>query len=165
MMQKFSNPLCLLLVILVVCNTGCGNKPKRPPLGTVHGKVTYNGAPVKNVMVTFLGDGAPRMAKGTTDENGNYQLTSYEENDGAMIGSHVVTVMPIGEYDESSAVVPEDYNAMNESLDDARRLSAQQKEQLEKKPPIPAKYTDRNTTDLKREVTEGDNAINLELVD
>jgi hypothetical protein len=163
-MHKTLNLICLLLVIFLF-SSGCGNNSKRPPLGTVRGKITYNGAPVKNVMVTFLGDGAPRMAKGTTDDNGDYQLTSYEENDGAMIGSHIVTVMPMGEFDEAAAVVPKDYDAMNESLDNARQLSAQQMEQLQKKPPVPVKYTDRSTTDLRKEVKAGENVINLELVD
>lgn len=148
-----------------VSSAGCGSKSKRPPLGTVRGKVTYNGAPVKNAMVTFLGNGAPRMAKGTTDDKGEYQLTSYEENDGAMVGSHVVTVMPMGVFDESTAVVPEDYTAMNESLDGARQLSAKQMEELQKKPPVPVRYTDRSTTDLKRDVQAGENVIDLELVD
>lgn len=163
-MQKLLKLNCLLLVFLVFFS-GCGGGPKRPPLGTVRGKITYNGAPVKNAMVTFLGDGAPRMAKGTTDDNGNYQLTSYEENDGAIIGSHVVTVMPMGVFVESSEDVPQDYEAMNKSLDNARQMSAQQKEQLEKKPPVPVKYTDRSTTDLRKDVKEGENVIDLELVD
>jgi hypothetical protein len=163
-MHKPCTLFCLILAVLVF-STGCGGGPKRPPLGTVRGKITYKGVPVKNAMVAFLGDGAPRMAKGTTDDNGNYQLTSYEENDGAIIGSHIITVIPMGEFDETSAVVPEDYDAKNESLDKAREISAQQQEQLEKKPPIPAKYGRRNTTDLRKEVKEGENVIDLELVD
>ena len=163
-MHKALNLICLLLVALVFL-AGCGNNTKRPALGTVRGKITYRGAPVKNAMVTFLGDGAPRMAKGTTDDDGGYQLSSYDENDGAMIGSHVVTVMPMGEFVESSEVVPQDYEAMNNSLEGAREISAQQKEELEKKPPIPVKYTDRSTTDLRKEVKAGENVIDLELVD
>jgi hypothetical protein len=44
-------------------------------------------------------------------------------------------------------------------------MSAQQKEQLERKPPVPVKYTDRSTTDLRKEVKAGENVIDLELVD
>src|SRR5712671_5793789 len=74
---------CLLLA-------GC-SQSGRMPMAPVHGQVTYQGRPVANAAVEFLCPGASRPAAGTSDEQGNYRLTTFTANDGAMIGPHVVT--------------------------------------------------------------------------
>ena len=136
-------------------------------MGTVRGKVTYHGAPVTEATVAFLCDGASRMAIGTTDASGVYQLTSYEDNDGAVVGQHVITVIKrAGSHEVPVVEVPEDYEARVKAMDDVMLQSAQQTEAAEHaKPLIPEKYSDRNKTDLKRDVVEGENVIDLELVD
>src|SRR5436190_19619243 len=71
-------------------------------IAPVHGKVTYKGGPVAGATVEFLCTGASRPAAGTTDEQGNYRLTTFTAGDGAMIGTHVVTVNVYASEAESS---------------------------------------------------------------
>src|SRR5262245_55739232 len=75
---------CLLLL-------GCAGSD-RPAIAPVRGRITFRGEPVGGATVTFLCTGAPRPAFGTTDAAGDFQLTTFEPNDGAVIGTHVVTI-------------------------------------------------------------------------
>lgn len=80
----------LLLLSAALLQVGCSGD--RPKLALVTGVVTYNGAPVSGASVSFSSDVAPRNAVGTTDASGKYQLTTYEANDGAILGDYKVTV-------------------------------------------------------------------------
>jgi hypothetical protein len=65
-------------------------------LAPVSGTVRYNGKPLANAYVGFKPEeyGA-RSAMGTTDQNGQYRLTTLEPNDGARVGRHRVVVSAI----------------------------------------------------------------------
>jgi hypothetical protein len=106
---------------------------------------------------------------GTTDAGGNYQLTTYDMNDGAMIGTHAVTVKKYGsDADENTEApaAPLDAKAMKKAIEKSMRESAQQVREAEKKGTVlPSKYTHMNTSDLRKEVIEGENVINIDLVD
>ena len=92
------------LAIGAVCLTGCGSSGGTYP---VSGKVTYpDGTPLANAQVSFESVTEPIGAVGTSDANGEYKLTTYELNDGAIPGEHRVLVMPppppTPEHDEAS---------------------------------------------------------------
>lgn len=84
--------------VLVVCVAlagiplGCSGDGSNVPLAPVKGKVMLGDKPVAGVTVSFMAESAPRFAVGETDAEGNYQLTMFEENDGAAIGPNVVTI-------------------------------------------------------------------------
>jgi hypothetical protein len=144
---------------------GCGSD--RPAMAPVRGQVTYQGRPVAGATVNFLGKGAPRLAIGTTDESGNYQLSTFEPNDGAIVGSHVVTVKkdPPG-IDALPPGVSPDSKITAESTERAIQQSMVLMEKAEKaKPPIPTKFANMRTSNLHKEVAEGSNVLNLELTD
>jgi hypothetical protein len=120
---------------------GCGG-PSRPPLGKVHGKVTYRGKPLTFGSVVFMpvagmGDegptGAGQPSSGTIQPDGSYELTTDTPGDGAIVGEHKVVVV---------------------AIDDATRKSI-----------IPDKYQAAKTTPLGRTVKEGGNAIDIEVTD
>src|SRR5262245_37566949 len=77
---------------------GCGTDPGKPPLGRVHGRVTYNGKPLTHGSVTFTpvaggkGGATGQIAAGQVGSDGSYALTTFEAGDGAILGQHVVTV-------------------------------------------------------------------------
>jgi hypothetical protein len=152
-------------VIALSSLVGCSGTG-RPAIAPVRGQVTYLGKPVAGANVTFLCPGAPRLAVGTTDEAGNYRLTSYEENDGAFVGTHVVTVKKDSPQPEQVVATeqPVDSKSMSKSIEQAMRQTAQHIEKADKiKSLLPAKYADRRTSDLRKDVLDGENMINIEL--
>lgn len=70
-------------------------KSKRPPLGTVTGKVTINGEPVENALVRFRpagSEGGKAPSEGRTDAGGKYKLFYVRDVPGAAVGEHVVEI-------------------------------------------------------------------------
>jgi hypothetical protein len=99
MTDQLSNRMLVRLgALAVVSIVGCGGGDF--PTAPVSGRVTYNGAPVSNATVFFApqaGEGRDpdmpgKTAYGTTDASGNFTLSTYGDGDGAVIGSHVVSV-------------------------------------------------------------------------
>ena len=92
-------PIALFFCSLVsaVVFVGCsGEKPPAGPLAyPVKGKVVYRGQPARGFKVAFhpieLWEGSHFFPTGTTDENGEFQLQSYQPCDGAPAGEYVVT--------------------------------------------------------------------------
>lgn len=95
-MLRLSSFLVLSLLLLPFA-AGCGTEP----MGQVHGKILFEGKPVPVGSVTFapkaktedeLESGRP--ATGTPNENGEFQLSTHKLNDGALVGTHIVTYTP-----------------------------------------------------------------------
>lgn len=77
-----------LLLAAVVC-PGCGDG--KPGIVPVAGTVLYKGQPVEDASVTFLASGG-RPATADTGEDGRFVLTTYGDEDGAVVGSHTVII-------------------------------------------------------------------------
>jgi hypothetical protein len=127
---------------------------------------------VAGATVVFLCSGAPRLAVGKTDERGEYQLTTYEKNDGAMIGNHVVTVKKkdlTAETTDTDAGAPGEAlhgEALAKAIAQSMRESSQQAKQAEKAGSLlPAKYAYLKSSDLRKDVVDGENVINIDLTD
>ena len=147
-MQLFNRRTCLLGLASVLL-AGCGGAAKdKPKCAAVSGTVTYKGQPVEGATVSFWTDKAPRAATGQTDAKGIFKLTTFDPNDGAIVGSHTVTVT------KAAAGAP--VNAAD---------MATGKPAAEVKDALPAKYADAKTTPLKFEVKGGSNTAPLDLVD
>jgi hypothetical protein len=58
------------------------------------GVVIYNDKPVPNVSVIFSPKSGGRTATGSTNEEGRFELTTFEAGDGAILGEHTVTLTP-----------------------------------------------------------------------
>jgi hypothetical protein len=82
----------MLLIVLAGCNRTSLD------IAPVHGKVTVDGKPLAKAKIRF----AP-TAKGNTDPgkpawgeiqaDGTYRLTTYKNDDGAVVGEHWVTIL------------------------------------------------------------------------
>ncbi len=91
-------PYCLL-ILLVIGISGCGDSGEYATT-PVSGIVTCQGKPVANATVSFtpLPDSSRepghngRPGYGITDKDGHFVVTTYEDNDGAIVGKHEVTV-------------------------------------------------------------------------
>jgi len=85
-----------LLVAALLC--GCGDSgPPKVPLYPTSGKVIVDGQPTAGVQVRFRPAADPNALDalvpfGTTDEDGEYALGTYEPGDGAPAGRYKVTL-------------------------------------------------------------------------
>lgn len=82
----------MLTCASMVC--GCGSSAEPPvPVYPVTGTVTYKGTPVVGADITFFNKEANRSSFGRTNEQGEYQLTTFSANDGAVAGKSIVTIV------------------------------------------------------------------------
>ena len=92
--------LYLAWFVFLSCFAGCSQTDSdRLEVYPVKGKVTVSGRPAAGAQVVFYGatpdlKGPGTVAPyGTTDENGEYHLRSYEQADGAPAGKFHVTII------------------------------------------------------------------------
>ena len=79
-----------MIVPLAIVTLGCDSSDLE--LVPVSGLVTLDGKAVAGAAIVFTPQKGGRPAWGTTDEQGEFHLTTLEENDGAIVGTHVATV-------------------------------------------------------------------------
>ena len=93
--QQFSSSMANMrwwfIPIVCVILVGCGSRGDRPELGTVTGRVTLNGEPLRNVEVSFV-PASGRPSYGETNDDGIYELVYIRDVKGAKVGKHKVTV-------------------------------------------------------------------------
>ncbi|QDV34659.1 hypothetical protein [Tautonia plasticadhaerens] len=88
----------LIAVLLALSAAGCG-PGHGMQLGRVKGTVTYRGEPVRYGFITFQPDdtrgtvGPPAMS--TISGSGAYALTTQDPDDGTVVGSHRVAIIPL----------------------------------------------------------------------
>jgi len=75
----------LLLLVLVV---GCDSRPERVP---VAGVVLIDGQPLTSGNIKFVPKNG-RPSAGKIDADGHFNLTCYDGNDGALLGTHRVQI-------------------------------------------------------------------------
>jgi hypothetical protein len=125
----------LLALLVVGFSIGC----QRHGLETakVHGQVTLDGQPVKKGTVMFV-PSAGRAGHGVIAPDGTFELTTYADGDGAVIGEHQISVF-----------VPHDENASAEEM--ARNR-------------LPIKYATTASSGLTWNIKSGQvNEVQLEL--
>lgn len=152
------------------CWLGCSRHPGRPETYPVTGKVTYKEQPVAGASVAFLAPGAPTFAVGKTDDAGNFTLTTFEPDDGAVAGNHVVTVKKHS--DEAAAAAAQTGAAAaggevdSAAIEQAMRQQANLIQKAERAGSLlPQKYANQNTTDLRFDVVDAENFFEIKLAD
>ena len=137
--------VCLLMASGLA---GCGDSP--PEVAPVTGTVMYQGKPVDGAAVTFTpANGRP--ATGQTNANGEFTLTTFKTNDGAITEEHAVTIAKM----ESGPV------AQGEPGRAPPVTSATPPKSL-----IPKKYSDPRTSGLKETVASpGPNEFTFDVED
>jgi len=128
-----------LCALLLFC---CGCPAPNGDIGTVEGIITLDGEPVSQASVMFF-PSAGRASIGKTDETGRYTLIYTRSTDGAVIGTHKVTI--------STEAKADDGYGNEEAAVEARKEI------------IPQKYIDRKKTDLTATVEPGSNTFNFDL--
>ncbi|TWT60034.1 carboxypeptidase-like regulatory domain-containing protein [Rubinisphaera italica] len=129
-----------ILSLGILLLAGCGGATDRDATYSVKGKVIYNGSPVAQANVMFVPENG-RPASGTSDDQGEFTLTTYTSGDGAQPGEHQVLVTKL------EPASPNDPYATRKSL-------------------VPEKYGELKTSPLKQSINTGDNSeITIELKD
>jgi hypothetical protein len=126
------------LVCVIALLAGCSSGPET---GTIKGKVTFKGAPVKEGSVVFSNPKEGGTAEGKIDKDGNYAVTGK-----VVVGEYQVTISPPMEIKDTdpgkSPPVPVEKNMPN----------------------IPMKYRQPGTTPFKETVKKGENTFNFDMV-
>jgi hypothetical protein len=145
---------------------GCGasGSPK-PQTVKVTGKVTYKGQPVSGASVAFLGDGKIPPALGRTDAEGRFELTTSDSGDGAVPGTHQVTVsknIPA----KSTASSATGVASMEDMAKKAAERGGPPPDDAGPMSLLPEKYGSAGTSGLSYEVkSSGTNDFTIELKD
>lgn len=127
----------MVVFVFVVASVGCGSgKPNRPPVAVVNGKVLLDGQPLETGSIETSVDSG-RGALGSI-QGGQFELSTYGTNDGAILGTHKVAVI-------------------------AREKGEAGPEAKAGKLLIPERYTSPLSSGLTIEVKAGDNTPTLEL--
>lgn len=94
--KRLQRILLAVGMVLSIAHAGCEQSPYE--LAPVRGTVRIDGRPLAGGRVMFApiaqGDSreAGKPAFGTIQSDGNYILTTYRDNDGAVVGEHWITI-------------------------------------------------------------------------
>lgn len=119
------------MLVPILALLGCGDG--RPPRVPVAGTVLIDGKPLTHGFVRFIPTGA-RPSQAELDENGQFTLTCFGGQDGAVFGEHAIVV-------DGSEYVSEE----------ARRWHA------------PRKYADPRTSGLHETIDHATNSLIVKL--
>uniref|UniRef100_A0A7C4QRZ5 Carboxypeptidase regulatory-like domain-containing protein n=1 Tax=Schlesneria paludicola TaxID=360056 RepID=A0A7C4QRZ5_9PLAN len=132
--------------------TGCGGGEATIKTVPVSGTVVYKGQPVEGATVSFWGEKAPRAASGITNEKGEFKLSMFKLNDGAVPGPNKVTVVKEPPRDATPAPAGNPLEDPTQMARMAQEMSS--KKATGEKPLIPARYASQSTTPLVETVPE-----------
>jgi hypothetical protein len=158
---------CATVVLAVGCSRYVEDKwsRARPATHRAGGVVEYQGKPVPRAIVTFVARDESRgkefAAVGFTDDRGRYQLKTFRPGDGAIAGSHRVTIekRSLGGGQAGDDKIPtnrEEYQAQRAAQARSPKIVSD----------LPAKYGSAETSGLTAEVTaKGPNEFVFRLED
>ncbi|MFM1904880.1 MAG: hypothetical protein RLZZ440_2780 [Planctomycetota bacterium] len=129
------------LVLLVAA--GCGGSG--PRLARVEGVVTLDGKPLSTGRVTFW-PAAGRSGSGWIEADGSFRLGTFGDADGAVVGPHKVAVTPASQ----TPTGPPDFDRDGPVKGWPRS-------------PIPARYSNPESSGLAFEVQPGRNRFEIDL--
>jgi hypothetical protein len=141
--------LQLSMLMSALCLLGCGGgggpKPiEKLPTVPVTGTVTLRGKALPDASIIFSRADGKVNPRGISDASGNFQLSTYGNNDGAPVGSYKVTVaVDLAKKDADGNLLPPPEEGW--------------------KSPVPSKYSDPKLTDITKEVKEGGGPITIDL--
>jgi hypothetical protein len=140
----------------------------------VTGIVRYNGVPIAGAWVQFTQEGCPIIAGGMTDEDGEFELTSLRQGDGAPVGENQVAIsMPARAADDlvefAGKLAEADANNDPLARAEAKRARREQTDNAAKAKPrvqLPKKYASAETSGLSVTVEPGtQNECEFDLTD
>ncbi len=92
-MRLLSATALLLSILCQGCDTSPTISPSLPV--PVKGKITHRGKPLTQGEITFEPTDGGREAHGKIQPDGSFELTTFQEGDGALVGVHRVLIAGI----------------------------------------------------------------------
>lgn len=141
--------LAALALIYVV---GCNAQPSRNPGVEViptKVQVNYQGGPIEGARVSFSSTESQRSAVGVTDAAGIAAMTTFDPNDGAIVGNHQVKISK----DVMETVKEADPNDPTSAA------------MVRPKHLLPPRYGKFETSGLTADVATGENVLTFDLKD
>jgi hypothetical protein len=152
----------VLAVVGTVFAFGCEQAADRPATYPVTGQVTLNGEPVDGATVTFVPSGEGQAASAVTDASGNYALSTFGADDGAVPGQYNVKIVKYPGSEPAAAGAGGEYT--DEMYQEGYGGAADTGEEAaEPENLLPEKYADASTSGLTATVQEGDNNFDFAL--
>jgi hypothetical protein len=131
-------PVRLMALGVALMAVGCGPPSYQLETAPVSGKVTLDGNPLPSGYVV-IPTAKGRMASGKLQSDGTFVLTTYDEGDGAQVGTHPVIV---------NELPPDEFSPIPK----------------EQRIPIPARYGSAGTSGITIEVKpDEDNYLEITL--
>lgn len=143
----------LAVTLTIVSLLGCSSDG--PEMAHVSGTVKYRGEPVTQGQVVFYPSGG-RPASGIIEPDGTYRLTTFDSGDGALVGTHRVTITA---YEVIGGSPPP--TSFEEEVQEASSntpLTASKVVWV-----VPQKYSKRQSTPLEEVVEASENRIDFDL--
>lgn len=173
MVQLNWKALAAVVALMGLGIGGCGGSDG-PDTEPVTGIVTLDGQPVEGARVVFSpGSGGGQAASGVTDAEGKYELTTFSQGDGAVVGNYNVIVTKtegganpadvsnlegLSEEEKTAKAMEAYYSS------DAYKQQGNPKMKDQTKHLLPQKYANAAQSGLTAQVVEGDNEHNFQLV-
>jgi hypothetical protein len=135
------------LALLASFAAGCSGEFDYGPTGTVSGRLTMDGKPLKEgTQVAFMQLEKGYIAFGPTDPDGNFTVSSWNEGQ-LPVGQYTVMIQPPGGVQTKEPTA-------EELLAGKGKVAATQ---------FPMKYSQTSTSGLKYEVKEGENRFEIDI--
>jgi len=138
--------LCLFNLCVL---SGCGSPENIAPAS---GVVTLDGKPVSDGRVMFHPVDGSRSSHATTNEKGEFKVSTFGVHDGGLVGRHLVTVTKIDTSSQIKIDPKEGYmGASYEKMMSPEAL----KQNIKPKQTLPIKYATKETSGIELEIIKG----------
>lgn len=154
---------CLVVLSLLAVG-GCGSESGFPKTYPVTGVVKVDGKPVEGAIVTFQLENGQGNAIGNTDAKGEFSLSTYRPNDGAVVGQYRVAITKPAAGGAAGDTPPPGQIASADLPSDYAPPAAPAANAGAKKNEVPSKYANDQTSGLRAAVAaSGKNYFEFDL--
>lgn len=147
-----ARPVFIFLSLAILKLAGCGSN--LPPVVPVSGVVTLDGQPLADAAIAFMPVDGGRFGYGSTNEKGEFQIGTFTDSDGALVGVHRISITL------QDIISPA---AMGRTPEEEEEMDRRGESIWVFKSRIPEKYASPDTSGLRVDVKKGISPVRFEL--
>lgn len=103
--MHLSRAVAFALIAVCVTNIGCGGGSDLPPVYPVKGKVTLQGGPLSDYILSFIPEKGDIGASANLGSDGSYSLSTVDGRPGCTAGKFKVVLRPKMDQDSAQAAM------------------------------------------------------------